>query len=103
MAVLYIAEFTDLPVFQGNSVPAPRMPPVAEQTVAIGAETDSAAFNAKTRVIRVHADAICSIVIGTGNPAATTSNMRLAANSTEYFSVRPDLDSGLKLSVVTNT
>lgn len=102
MAVLYIAEFAQLPIYQGNNVPAPEMPPIAEQTVAIGAEADSAAFNAKTRVVRVHTDAICSIAFG-ASPTATTSNARLAANSTEFFSVRPDLTPGLKLSVITNT
>ena len=47
--------------------------------------------------VRVHADAICSIKFGSA-PVATTANMRLAANQTEYFQVSP----GDKVSVITN-
>jgi hypothetical protein len=74
------------------------MPPIAEQTVAITTETDSTAFNAKTRYIRVHADAICSIAVGVA-PTASTSTMRLSAGQTEYFGVQP----GHKVSVISNT
>lgn len=99
MAVLYIAEYTHFPVRQGNVVQAPNDPPVAEQTVAIGAgSVQSAAFNAKTRVLRIHTDAICSILIGP-DPTATAAKARLAANQTEYRVVQP----GDKLAVITNT
>src|SRR3546814_2115950 len=64
-------------------------PPVTEQTVAIGAtSTQSSAFNAKTRLIRVHVDAIASILIG-ANPTAAATNKRMAANQTEVFRVTP--------------
>lgn len=100
MAKLYIAEFSGLAGAQGP-LPAPlvQLPPLAEQTVTIGSETDSAAFGGGTKLIRVHTDAICSIAVGSGNPAATTSNMRLPADHTEYFAVSP----GDKLSVISNT
>ena len=106
MSVLYIAEFSFLaPVTQGNfvemKVPAPvaQVPPIAEQTVSIsGSHAESSAFNASTRFVRVETDAICSIAFGT-SPVATTSNMRLAANQTEYFGVAP----GSKISVISNT
>jgi len=100
MATLYIAEFAGLAASQGP-LPAPlvQLPPVAEQTVTIGTEQDSAAFSANTRIIRVHADAVCSIKAGSGNPAAATTNMRLNAGQTEYFAVNP----GDKLSVISNT
>ncbi len=98
MAVVYISEFSALAKVTGANIAM--MPPLAEQTVAIGAEADSAAFNAATRFIRVHNDAICSIAIGTA-PTASTSTMRLPADSIEYFAV-PKGES-YKISVITNT
>ena len=98
MAVCYISEFSAVANVSG--CPVAMMPPIAEQTVAIGAEADSNAFNAATRYIRVHVDAICSIAIGTA-PTASTSTLRMSAESTEYFAV--PLNGGYKLSVITNT
>jgi len=99
MAVLYIAECYAPRLVAGNMLPAVSMPPITEQTVAIGGtSTQSSAFNALTQVIRVHTDAICSVALG-ANPTATTSTARLAAGSTEYFEVTP----GHKIAVITNT
>jgi hypothetical protein len=95
MAKVYIAEFSGL-VGNGAQVASGL---ITQQTVAIGAEADSSAFNSGTTIIRVHADAICSITIGSA-PTATTSMMRLAADQTEYFAVTGGVD---KLSVITNT
>lgn len=99
MATLYITEFASMGVAGGGSPQIAAMPPLAEQAIAIGAETDSAAFNAQTKFVRLHPDAICSIVIGAGNPVAATTKLRLAANTTEYFGVQP----GQVLSVIANT
>jgi hypothetical protein len=100
MATLYITEFGSAnlsPTDQANQVKV--MPPVAEQTVAIGAgSVASAAFNAATALVRVHTDAICSVVVGAA-PVATAAKMRLAANATEYFKVTP----GHQIAVITNT
>ena len=98
MAVAYITEFAALANVSGANIAM--MPPLAEQTVAIGAETDSNAFNASTRYIRVHVDAICSISIGL-TPTASTTTLRMGAGDTEYFGV--PRNSGYKISVVTNT
>jgi hypothetical protein len=98
MAVCYISEFASIANVTGANIAM--MPPIAQQTVAIGAEADSNAFNAATRYIRVHVDAICSIAIGV-TPTATTSMLRMSAESTEYFAV--PLNGGYKLSVITNT
>lgn len=99
MAVLYITEYAQFPVIQGSVVQAPDDPPLADQTVAIGGTTaQSSAFNAKTRVIRIHTDAICSVLVGS-NPTATTGKGRMAANQTEYRSVKP----GHKIAVISNT
>lgn len=98
MAVAYISEYTDTPVYIGQAIPVGQEPTLADQTVAIGAEAKSSAFNANTTFIRIHVDAICSIKFGAA-PTATTSNKRLAANQTEYFGVRP----GDKVSIISNT
>lgn len=97
MATLYVAEF-ERP--RNQWVDIANAPPLAEQTVAIGGSSTQVtnAFNAKTAMIRVETDAICSIAIGT-NPTATTSNMRMAANTVEYFSVSPNM----KIAVISNT
>lgn len=99
MATLYIAEFSDL---QKSASSGPEQvaaaPPIVEQTVAIGgASAPCAAFSGNTRMIRVHADAICSIAFGKA-PVASAANMRLAADQTEYFGV----NAGDKIAVITN-
>lgn len=57
MATLYITEY------QSIAMPAqvPQEPPLADQTVAIGASSaNSVAFSENTRLIRLHTDAIYS-------------------------------------------
>jgi len=89
--MIYISEFTSVATDIGK-VPLVPMPPVTEQTIPPG--TPSAPFGAGTMIIRVNTDATCSIKISHGPPAvgasvATTANLRMPANSTEYFAVRP--------------
>lgn len=102
MAKLYITElrapFNNAP----TAAPVCQLPAEAEQTVAIGAAALSAAFGQNTRMIRVVADAVCSVVVGTGltAAAATVGNARIAANAPgEYFAVKP----GDVLACITNT
>lgn len=98
MAVLYISEFHDVALMNGLPQIA-QTPPAAQQTVAIGgASVQSAAFNALTRFVRVHTDAICSIRFGS-NPTVVATDARLAANQTEYFGVNP----GDKIAVISNS
>lgn len=93
MAVLFITEYADV---RGAAAFEPRQ---ADQTVAIGGSSvQSAAFNATTRFIRVHADVICSVDIGL-SPTATAVKTRFAAGQTEYFYVYP----GHRIAVITNT
>lgn len=95
-ATLYITEYQ---VNQTVTYQAVKTPPTASQTVAIGgSSTRSAAFNAATVIIRIQADAICSVEIGGTAPTATTTSARLAAGQTEYFLVQ----AGDKLAVITN-
>lgn len=99
MAVLYVTEFAMLPQMSGGQPQIAPRPGLGTQTVAIGGtSTQSTAFSAQTRYIRVHTDAICSTSINS-NPTATTSSERLAADNTEYFAVQP----GDKIAVISNT
>jgi hypothetical protein len=95
-ADLYVTEY---PQNYTVTYQAVKTPPVTSQKVAIGVSSaQSAAFNALTVLIRVHAEAVCSVQIGGTNPTATTTSARFAAGQTEYFLVAP----GDKLAVITN-
>ena len=79
MATLYISEFARLGQDLRSVVMAPEEPVLANQTVTIGVgSAASAAFNASTTFVEIHADAICSIKFGTA-PTAAATDMRLAA------------------------
>lgn len=95
-ATLYVTEFQSAPpvsvYYQAVSTPA-----VANQTVSIGVSSaQSAAFNASTGIVRLHADVACHIVVGGASPTATSSSMRFVAGQTEYFVVI----AGQKLAVI---
>jgi len=102
MASVYITEFAHQGQdFDSRPMSMPREPRVANQVVVIGAgSVQTAASNPSTTFVRVHAGAICSIEFGT-NPTAATSTRRMAANSTEYFSVPKG--QSFKMAVITNT
>lgn len=90
MAKLWITEFDASPhdtQFYGH--PVLQEPAVAEQTPVdfTGGEAKSAALNAATGAIRLHADTNCHIRIGT-NPTATTNDQRLAAGEEYVRAVR---------------
>jgi len=100
MATAYIREYATMPQQQGNGIPIPSEPGIADQTVTIGAEADSAALNAKTVFVVVRSDAIYSYVVGTA-PTATTSNMRVPADRDVAFGVPQG--QGYKISFIANT
>lgn len=104
MAVLYITEYASTGLVTGSHVPVAQEPPLAEQTVAIGVAAQSAALNVNTGLVRLHTDAICSILFG-ANPTAAVTNRRMAANTTEYVAIdrQRGTDSLLKVGVITNT
>lgn len=88
MATLHITEF----VSQGQDgrdflAPIAQIPPLAQQAVTIsGTSAQSATLNAATKLVRVIADAACTLEFGT-SPTATASSMRLEAGSAEYFGI----------------
>ena len=99
MAFIYITEYADVAVTHSKYAQAGAEPAIAEQRVANdGASAQSAAFNDNTRMVRIHTDSICSIKFG-ANPTAVTTEKRMAANTTEFFGVKP----GQKVAAVLNT
>ncbi len=103
MATCYITEYSGLAVLPSPlaggtvTVQAPGGWQ-ANNNVAITTATQSNAFGAKTYLIEVCPDAICSIAIG-DNPTATTAYPRIPADQVRYYPVNP----GQKISVVANT
>lgn len=103
MAVLYVTEFANVGTTTQYAQPmqVTAQPNIAEQTVAIGAgSVASSAFNANTRLVKLHTDAICSVKFGTA-PTATATTMRMAANESIYFAV--PANQAYKVAVITNT
>jgi hypothetical protein len=92
-----ISEYDNLVRDTGGAVIQTGIEPArAIQQVAIGATPNqSAPFNEVTKLIRVHADVTCRILIGP-NPEASATSPRMPAGATEYFGVRP----GHRLSVI---
>lgn len=91
MAVLYVTEYASLGQVLGIGQ-MPQEPALVEQAIAItGSSTTTAAFNAKTRFVRLHTDAICGVTLGTAPTATTPStglgSQRLAANQTQFHGV----------------
>jgi len=102
LGILYITEYAQLAPAgaPGGWGQVPQEPPLAEQKITYSASVQSAAFNAKTRMVRIHTDSICSIEIGT-NPTATTSTGRMVAGQTEYHGV--PIGAGYMVAAITNT
>jgi len=99
---LFVTEYTEIHIGAAGRVgQAPIEPPLAEQTIAIAAgSAQSAAFNAATRMVRLHTDVVCSVSFGT-NPTASVANQRLAANQTEYKGI--PVGQSFKVAVITNS
>lgn len=97
---LDVSEYADLGRdATGQMLSAGLEPSIANQQVANGgASAQSAAFNAKTKFVRLHTDANCRIEFG-DNPSATGASKRMAAGQTEYFGVQP----GMKVACTTST
>lgn len=102
MAVLYVAEFGFTGGVSNFNTSAVEVPPIAEQTIAIGASSTAVAnpFNTNTNIVRLETDTICSVAFGVA-PTATVGNMRMAANTVEYFSIPPA--SKFKVAAITNS
>jgi len=91
---LYVTEFAELEIGPAGRVGQMTMqPPLAEQTIALAAgSTPSNAFNANTRIVRLHNDGTQPVAIEFGTAptaiaAGATGTARMAANQTEYYGV----------------
>jgi hypothetical protein len=85
MATLYVTEYATivgLPATANGQVPLE--PPIADYTVPIPGI--SPPFQPLTRMVRLHCDATCSLLVGQ-NPSASTSNGRCPGNQTEFRGV----------------
>lgn len=97
MANLIVTEYASLGSDIGASrVPVAAEPAVTTQTVTFTTTTQSNAFNASTRFVRLIADANCHLLFGP-NPTATTSHQKVTANTVEWRAVNP----GDKVAAVT--
>lgn len=88
--------------FTDNGLQVAKEPGVIDQTVAIGVgSVASTPFGSTTRLVRIHADSICSILFGAvgTTPAALTTSARMVAGQTEYFGVSP----GMTVAVIANS
>ncbi len=105
MSKLYISEYARMTQASGPGnavVQAPEEPPVATQAIDFtSGAVQSAAFSAKTRFVRLHTDAICSVKFGAA-PTATANDPRLAAGQTELRGIPGD-GSAAKVSAIANT
>jgi hypothetical protein len=107
MATLYITEFSRTTVTgvtgpaSQTSTPAPLVPPVAEQAIALsGASAASAAFQNDTTLVMVSTDAPCCLAWGL-DPTAVAGSQRMAANETRFYGVPKG--EGLKLAAISTT
>jgi len=104
MALLFIRSYSGMGQdLMGQVIQTGMEPALEDKTLLISgaAATTTAALNAAAKFVRVNTDSICSIKFGTTSTvAATTTNARMAANSSEFFALdRP----GLFVSVILNT
>lgn len=108
MATLYVREYKGIGNTQNvtgiglSNLPTQgaQEPGVDQPTININpSTTPSSVFAATTNLVRLHTDAVCSIAFGPPGTVVTTSNARMAANQTEFFSVIP----GHIVAVIANT
>jgi hypothetical protein len=106
MAQLCVTEFAEMQIGPaGRHGQLPMQQPLASQGVAnAGANTQSSAFNAATRFVRLHTDTVCCVAFGT-NPTAVaigaSMTTRMAAGQTEYHAV--PLGAGFKVAAILST
>ena len=103
MSKLYITEFSSVGwTNAAGPAPFPQVPHTTTQVVTFTATAGtSSPLAASTKMVRLHADGICSFAFVTGATVATTNDSRLNISQTEYYMV--GATTGLKVSAVTNT
>jgi hypothetical protein len=89
-----ICYVTELPLLAEAGVQVAHMPPIKDASPVTVSSTSAAygPLTGDTKMVRIECDVVVSIAFGTSGgsaPTATTSNMRMAASSPEYFKVPP--------------
>jgi hypothetical protein len=88
-ATCKISEYSSISVdASGREVPVALEPANAVQQVTYTTTTQSTACNSATRFVRIVCDAKAHFEFGS-NPTATATDPFVAADSPEYFAVRP--------------
>ena len=87
-ATCKISEYWALKNDSGISIPVADEPSIARQEVTYTSSTQSVAFNAQTRFVRIVCDAKAHFVFG-ANPSAAATDPYLPADVPEYFGVTP--------------
>jgi hypothetical protein len=94
MSILYVTEYER----EYNGIPV--QPPLAEQKITIsGTSAQSAAFNALTKVVRLHVDGITGVTFAVSPTATVAASARMVAGQTELFYAQ----GGLKVAGITTT
>lgn len=105
MSRLFISEYEKMvEVTGGFRVAVGEEPSIAEQVFTYtGTAQVSAAFNVRTKFVRIETDGICNILFGTAPVAVAGASKRLTAGQTEFYGVNPAFAGTLKVSAVTDT
>lgn len=89
MANLNITEFAALGEAGDFKFPVAKEPAVTTQSVTFTSATQSAAFNAQTRFVRLLPDANCYVLFG-ANPTAVATSEKLASGQEAWRAVNPE-------------
>jgi hypothetical protein len=85
---LFLTEYRDAARDTGSNFIAAGLEPAVNDTsvTASGTTAQSAAFNAQTSFVMVHAQEAVCLAWGT-NPTATTAKQRMAAGETRFYGI----------------
>jgi len=88
MPTLYVTEFSRLGYdIQANLLAIPQEPPVAEQTITVGATSDSVTLDPSSRIVRLVSDVDCHFAVGDPAVEADASSRFLPADTVEFVNI----------------
>jgi len=88
MALINITEYDALAVNKvGGPIQAGQEPAIAIQSVTYNASAQSAAFNKRTRFVRISCNAEAYLVFGENPTATATTGTNVQADTPEFFGV----------------
>lgn len=102
MATAWVTEYADaarvFPNAGGAVIPAGQEPALTVQSVTYTTATESAAFNSRTRMVRVYTSADARVAFGDA-PVAVAGSTPVTGKVAEFFGVAP----GQKISIYDGT